>query len=69
MLHVLKALEPKIKFLDISYTGVPGQAWAVKVNILEKGHAIPMTVLSCKERLGVTETDLLWPPEMLRKSV
>ena len=51
--HVLKALEPKIKFLNLSYIGAPGQVWAVKMNILEKGHATPIIVLSCRERLGV----------------
>ena len=48
-LHVLKALEPKIKFLNISYIGAPGQAWAVDANILEKGHATAVTVWSCRE--------------------
>lgn len=53
VLHVLEALEPKNKFLNLFYIGAPGQVWAVKVNILEKGHATPITVLSCRERLGV----------------
>ena len=50
---MLKALEPKIKFLNISYIRATGQAWAVDANILEKGHATTVAVLSCRERLRV----------------
>lgn len=52
-LSVLKVLEPKIKFLNISYIRATGQAWAVDANILEKGHATTVAVLSCRERLRV----------------
>lgn len=50
-LHVPKALEPKIKFLNISHIEESGQAWAVDANILEKGQATTVAVLSCRERL------------------